>query len=136
MGVIAMGNVLVHGNFAELLPEKPKDFDYENDAKWLEPYDLEWREVLGDAVCNCTKVEVHFAPYYGFSYFHMDTCNLMRKIAVQPGIANFYEVYLPSMTQYHNAVKNTGKLSIWVHKKPTRAKKIKVKRILKQLPLF
>jgi len=135
MGIIQMGDVIVHGNFAEVLPEKPKEFDYNSDAKWIEPYSMEWREVLGDAVCNCTTVEVHFAPYYGFSFFHRDTCNLMRKIEAQPGIANLYEVYLPSMTQYHNAVENTGKLSIWVHKKPSRAKKIKVKRILKQLSL-
>jgi hypothetical protein len=35
--------MFVCGNFAEVLPEKPKDYDYETDAKWLEPYpeDLE-----------------------------------------------------------------------------------------------
>lgn len=114
------------GNFAKLNDTKPEPFDYDRTAKWIEPYDMEWREVLGDAVCNCTTVEVHYAPYYGYDYYHRPTCNLMRKLDKSLGIHNFYEIYLPAMNQYNNAVKATQQRSIWVYK-PSRSYKVKVR---------
>lgn len=121
------GDITITGNFAELQQSKPEPFDYDHTAKWIEPYNCEWREVLGDAVCNCITVEVHYTPYYGWDYYHRPQCNLMRKLAAQPQIANLREVRLPAMIQYNDSVPNTGKLSIWVEDKTKRSKKIKVK---------
>lgn len=121
------GGIAVCGNFAELQQSKPEPFDYDHTAKWIEPYKNEWREVLGDAVCNCTTVEVHYAPYYGSDFFHRPTCNLMRKLAAEPGIANLREIHLPAMIQWSDSVPDTGKLTIWVDNKTKRAKRVKVR---------
>lgn len=130
------GSLTITGNFAKLQDKKPDPFNYDRTAKWIEPYEAEWREVMGDAICNCTTVEVHYAPYYGFDHFHRKTCNLMRKLDAQPGIANLREIHLPAMIQWSDSVPNDGKLHIWVQKKGNRAKAIKVRRILPQLSLL
>lgn len=131
MGVIIMGDIAVHGNFEEVQLEKPEDFDYKSDAKWLEPYSMEWRETMGNAICSCTKVEVHFQPYYGFDYYHQKTCSLMRKLDAEPQITNLREVYLPQMNQWDDSVKNDGKSHIWVNNKSKRPKKIAINVIKK-----
>jgi len=130
------GSLTITGNFAELQQSKPEPFNYDRTAKWIEPFTMEWREVMGDAICSCTTVEVHYAPYYGFDFYHRDNCSLMRKLAAQPQIANLREIVLPAMTQWDDSVPNDGKLHIWVHRKVTRPKKVKVKRILPQLSLL
>ena len=114
------------GNFAELQDKKPEPLNPDQTAKWIEPYNMEWREVLGDAICNCTTVEVHYAPYYGFDFYHRKYCNLLRKLKKNPGIENLFEVHLPGMNQYRNAVKATKSRQIWVHK-PSRSCKVKVR---------
>jgi hypothetical protein len=121
------GGITITGNFAELQQTKPEPFNYDKTAKWIEPYACEWREVLGDAVCSCTTVEVHYAPYYGFDHYHRDTCNLMRKLRAEPQIQNLREVSLPAMIQYSDSVPNTGKISIWVENKTKRSKKVSVR---------
>lgn len=107
MGVMQFGDVIVHGNFAEVLPEKPKDFNYEHDAKWLEPYPKEWadRVRIGKVICTCKVVEVHYAPYYGFDFYHTKGCNLMRQIKARPQLVNLpaYED-LPNIVFYEGAV--------------------------------
>lgn len=121
-----IGSLTITGNFAELQQSKPEPFNYDRTAKWIEPYEAEWREVLGDAVCNCTTIEVHYAPYYGFDHYHRPNCNLMRKLEAQPGIYNLREIVLPAMTQWYDSVPNTGKLTIWVDDKTKRSKRVKV----------
>jgi len=123
------------GNFSELQQSKPEPFDYDKTAKWIEPYAMEWREVLGDAICSCATVQVNYAPYYGWDYFHRPTCSLMRKLAAQPQINNLRETHLPSMNQYNDSVPNDGKLHIWVENKSKRSYKIKVKHYQPQLSL-
>lgn len=116
------------GNFAKLEDKKPEPFNYDRTAKWIEPYSFEWREVLGNATCNCTTVEVHYAPYYGFDYYHRDTCNLMRKLEAEPQIHNLREIYLPAINHYNNSVPNTGRLTIWINGlRKTKGSKVKVK---------
>ena len=122
--------ITVCGNFAELQQSKPEPFDYDKTARWIEPYSMDWREVLGDAICNCATVEVNYAPYYGWDYFHRPNCNLMRKLASQPQIANLQEVYLPAMNHFDDSVPNTGKRTIWVDNKTKRSRAVKVRHIL------
>lgn len=123
-----LGGIVITGNFAELQDSKPEPFNYDRTAKWIEPYSLEWREVLGNAVCNCTTMIVHYAPYYGYDYFHRDTCNLMRKLKAEPGIANLREIYLPAITHYTDSVPNSDKLPIWVKGlRPSRPAKVKIR---------
>lgn len=125
MGCISSGSMVICGNFAEVLPEKPKDFDYMSDAKWLEPYSMDWRETLGGTICNCKIIEVHYAPYYGFDYYHNDNCNLMRKYRDSPGLSNLYEVYLPAITKYDDAVPNRENIPLYI-KNRSRAYKVNV----------
>lgn len=134
MDIEDYGGLVICGNFSEVLPEKPKDFNYEKTAKWLEPYNMNWREVMGDAICSCATVEVHYAPYYGWDYYHRPTCSLMRKLRSQPGIANLREVHLPTMVHWSNSIPNDGKLHIWVENK-SRNRTINVKNYQKKRQL-
>lgn len=122
MGVVDYGGVLVHGNFAKVLPEKPKNFDFESDAKWLEDYPLDWRETWGNTICSCRKIEVHYAPYYGFDYFHLDSCNLMRKLEAEPQIQNLFEIYLPRVTHYKDAVPADVEPGIYVRNRSSKCR--------------
>lgn len=126
MGIIDMGGIIVHGNFEEVQTEKPKDFHYDKDAKWIEPYEMEWRETMGNAICSCTIVEVHFQPYYGHDFYHQATCSLMRKLKAEPQIENLREVYLPQMNKWDDSVKNDGKRHVWVENKSKRSSKVRV----------
>ena len=93
------------GNFAELQDKKPDPFDYDRTAKWLEPYPFDKREVIGGTVCNCKTVKVHYAPYYGFDYFHLDSCFLMQKYRNTTNPDYFWSMqYLPSIQFGDNAV--------------------------------
>jgi len=84
------------GNFAEVLPEKPKDFDYESDAKWLEPYPKEMERIrIGKTTCDCKQIETHYAPWYGYSWFHVKDCALLKRVKERPQLLNlpaFYNV--------------------------------------------
>lgn len=131
-----LGGITITGNFAELQDSKPEPFDYDRTSKWIEPYAAEWREIMGDAICSCTTVEVHYAPYYGCDHFHRPGCSLLRKLAAQPQISNLREVHLPSMVQWDDSIPNDGKLHIWVENKSKRAKVVKVRRVLPQLSLI
>lgn len=113
------------GNFAKLQDSKPEPFDYDKTAKWLEPYSFDWRETLGSTICNCKTVEVHYAPYYGWDYYHLDTCNLMRKLRAEPGLNNLHEHYLPAITHYTDAVPNQDNIPLYIQG-IGRASKIKI----------
>lgn len=100
-----LGDITICGNFAELLPEKPKDFDYMSTAKWLEPYPFDKRDVIGGTTCNCKYVVVNYAPYYGFDYYHQDTCFLMQKYRNTPNADFFWSMAsLPLISFGDNAV--------------------------------
>lgn len=125
------------GNFASLQSTKPEPFDYDKTAKWVEPYLFEWRETLGKTVCNCRVVEVHYAPYFGYDYYHSKYCNLLRKLDAEPGILNLYELYLPSITHYEDAVANRERIPLYIKSK-SRASRVKVRHAsakLRQLAL-
>lgn len=139
MGVVQYGDVIIHGNFAEVLPEKPKDFDYEQDAKWLEPYpkEFEYREKIGSVICTCKKLEVHFAPYYGFDYYHTEDCNLLRQLKDRPSLLNlpWYE-HLPAVVFYEGkTVPANTKQGLYV-KYRKRTAKIPVETRLPQVSIF
>lgn len=93
-----VGSLTITGNFAPLLNEKPDPFDYEKTCKWLEPYPFEVRERIGRVVCSCSHLECHYAPYYGWDYYHLDTCNLMKQLRARPQLRNFWQYsYLPAV---------------------------------------
>lgn len=121
------------GNFASVDESKPEPFDYDRTAKWREPYSFEWRETLGKAICNCRMVEVHYAPYYGFDYFHTEGCNLLRKLNAEPGIYNLRETYLPGITRYTDAVPNREHIPLYI-RGVSRKSRVTVK-VCKQPPL-
>lgn len=114
------------GNFAELMPEKPKDFDYMRTAKWLEDYPFDQRECIGGTICSCKKVEVHFAPYYGFDMFHTKTCNLMRKIHDRPQLVILWAYdHLPAIQFSKKAVPANTHIPLYV-RSSSRTQRIKV----------
>lgn len=123
------GRISICGNFAELQDSKPEPFDYDHTAKWLEPYSFDWREVLGKTICNCKMVEVHYAPYFGFDYFHNQNCNLMRKLRAEPGIQNLRELNLPAITHYTDSVPNQENIPLYIAG-INRASRIKIHRSL------
>lgn len=91
MGCLVGDGITVCGNFAEVLPEKPKDFDYETDAKWREPYPKKWKRItIGKTTCDCKEMETHFQPWYGYSWFHSKECALIKRVEERPGLRNLW----------------------------------------------
>jgi len=85
--------MVVCGNFAEVQPEKPKDFDYMSSAKWLEPFPKEWqndRIKIGKTTCDCKQIETHYAPYYGHTWYHSKECALIKRVEQTPGLRNLW----------------------------------------------
>ena len=120
------GSITMCGNFAEREDTKPKDY-YDRTAKWWEDYPLEWREKIGNVICNCQKIKVDYAPYYGFDYYHDDKCNLMKAIKDKPQLAQLppYQ-YLPAIVIDKHAVPVSKGNTIYVSYHD-RIKKILVK---------
>lgn len=116
------------GNFAELLPEQPKDFDYSNTGKWMQGYPFEKREVIGGTACNCKKVECHYAPYYGFDYYHNKNCNLTRKVTSRPGLMNLWAYeHLPAIRFSDQAAEFDGPIPLYVETS-SRTSRVTVRR--------
>lgn len=96
MGCLPFGNGFICGNFNEVLPQKPENFGYDQDAKWMEPYPPKWkRRVIGKTTCDCKQIETHFQPWYGYSWYHSNDCALMKRVEARPGLLNlpaFYDV--------------------------------------------
>lgn len=91
MGLIDYGGLVVCGNFSEVLPEKPKDFDYMSDSKWLEPYPEKWERItIGKTTCDCVQIETHYAPYYGFTWLHSKECALIKRVEAKPQLRNLW----------------------------------------------
>ena len=133
--IFASGSAIC-GNFAERTDTKPESFDYDHTAKWYEAYPFDWRETLGGTVCNCSRVKVNYAPYFGYDYFHLDSCNLMRKLDAEPGIYNLVETYLPAINHYTDAVPNSDHIPLYIKGRKSKGFTIKVERRLPQLSLI
>ena len=94
MGMIHYGNVIVCGNFAEVQPSKPANFDYDSDAKWLEPFPKDWERIkIGKTTCDCEQIETHYEPWYGFTWFHTEKCAIVRRVKEKPGLLNLPAFY-------------------------------------------
>ena len=88
MGVIEYGDVIVHGNFAQITKEKPENYD--EDYKVMVPYPFKLREKIGGVECSCKEVLECFMPYYGFDWYHSDGCELMKKVKQKPSLMNLW----------------------------------------------
>lgn len=94
MGVINMGGVIVHGNFAERTEHKPANFDYESDAKWYEPYPPELERItIGKTTCDCKRIKTDYAPWYGFTWWHDDDCAIVKRVKERPSLLNLPAFY-------------------------------------------
>lgn len=85
-------NIIICGNFSELTRQKPENHD--KAYKCIIPYPFKWRVKIGKIKCNCKEVEEHFQPWYGFDWYHMDNCSIIKHIKAHPGIQN--------LSQYEN----------------------------------
>jgi len=96
MSCISGNGMTICGNFAEVQESKPQNFDYDSDAKWYEPYPKDWERIkIGKTTCDCKKIETHFAPWYGYTWFHTEECALLKKVKERPQLMNlpaFYNV--------------------------------------------
>lgn len=98
MGIIDTGGIIIHGNFEKIQKQKPKNFHFDRDAKWLEPYPFKWRFKLGKVECDCKEIEVSFQPYYGSDYYHMEDCAIGKHLKRFPGIRNLWEIPWPLLS--------------------------------------
>lgn len=89
MGCIVGNGVAICDNFAEVQDKKPENFDYMSDANWLETYPKDWERIkIGKTTCDCKQVETHYAPYYGFTWYHSKECALIKRVEAQPQLMN------------------------------------------------
>jgi hypothetical protein len=94
MSCISESGLTICGNFSDILPEKPKNFDYSRDAKWLEPYpEKRPRIKIGKTTCDCKVVEVSYQPYYGIDVYHSDDCAIVRRVKEHPQLLNLPAFY-------------------------------------------
>jgi len=82
-------NIILCGNFAKLSEKRTKNFDKE--YKCRIPYPFKWRQKIGKVECNCTVIEEHYQPYYGFTWYHNKGCAILKHIEKHPGILNLYQ---------------------------------------------
>lgn len=117
------GQMVVCGNFEELLSEKPKDFDFENSYRWIEPYPFDKRDVIGGTVCNCKYVRVNYQPWYGYDYYHQDSCFLMQKYRATPNACYFWAMEnLPAITFSENSVPANAPKRMFIQGRSTSSK--------------
>jgi hypothetical protein len=98
MGLISNGKVTIIGNF-----EKPKRYKhgrpkdaFDRDYKAIIPYDFEWRATLGKVTCDCTECIEAYQPYYGFTWYHMPECAILKHYNKHPQMANL-GIYYPDV---------------------------------------
>lgn len=88
MGCIGNGKVVIIGNFAPVTKNKPKDPDA--DYKVMVPYRFEWREKIGSVECNCKEVLECYQAYYGWDWYHSDSCALVVLVKNKPQLLNLW----------------------------------------------
>lgn len=82
----------ISGNFVKPTIRRPKNWIHRK-YKITVPYDFKWREKIGKIKCDCKVCEEHYAPYYGFTWFHSKECALMKYINKRPQILNLIQYY-------------------------------------------
>jgi hypothetical protein len=89
MSCIVGEGFAICGNFAKLSKKKPTGYD--KAYKCIVPYSFKWRTKVGKVECTCKEVEEHYAPYYGFTWYHTEGCAILKHIKKYPGINNLFE---------------------------------------------
>ena len=79
------------GNFVKPTKRRPKNW-FERGYKIVVAYPFKWRAKLGKVECDCKEVEEHYQPWYGYSWFHLPECAMMKHLHRYPGITNLIEV--------------------------------------------
>ena len=92
MSCLTNEHMSICGNFVKPTKTKPKNW-IKRGYKIMIPYPFKWRTKLGRAECDCQQVEEHYQPWYGFSWFHVPECAVMKHLERYPGIRNLIEVY-------------------------------------------
>lgn len=77
----------VVGNFNKITKRKPKNWT-ETGYKIIVPFKFKWRHKIGKVECDCKVCEEHYAPYYGFDWYHSKECALIKHIEKRPQILN------------------------------------------------
>lgn len=91
MGLISNGKVTILGNFEKprrYKNGKPRDW-MDRDYKAIIDYPFDWREKLGKVECDCKECIEAYQPYYGWNWYHMDDCAIMKHFRKYPQMANF-----------------------------------------------
>lgn len=72
------------------ITEKP---DYESGYKMIVPYKFKDRHKIGKVECDCNKMLEIYQPFYGFSWYHMEECALLKHLEKHPQIANLIQFW-------------------------------------------
>lgn len=70
---------------------RPKNWSM-RDYKAIKPYDLKWRKKLGKVECDCKEMVEAYQPYYGFTFYHMEDCALVKHYEKYPQMENLWEM--------------------------------------------
>lgn len=92
MGLEIFNNVIICGNFAKVTKRRPRNW-VDKDYKIIVPFRFGWRHKLGNVECNCNTCYEHYQPYYGYSWYHMEDCAILKHLEKHPGIANLNQYY-------------------------------------------
>ena len=87
MGCLVGGGGAICGGIAKLTKRKPKNW-FDDGYTIFVKYPFKWRVKIGKVECNCKKVEEHYQPYYGRSWFHTEDCLLMQLVKKRPQLLN------------------------------------------------
>ncbi|RAN78002.1 hypothetical protein B5P43_18395 [Bacillus sp. SRB_336] len=127
MGLISSATVTICGNFAEVQTSKPENFDYMSNAKWLEVYPFSKREKIGKTICSCKQVKIFYHPYFGEDAYHLEACNLMKRLRDRSSLRNLWAWdHLPAIAFTEQAVEASVNPGIYV-KMVSEAVKVKVR---------
>lgn len=80
----------ISGNFNPITKRKPKNW-IERGYKIMVSYKFPWRTRIGGVECDCKECEEHFAPYYGFDWYHSKNCALMKYLDRHPQVLNLWQ---------------------------------------------
>lgn len=78
------------GGREPLTKERPKDW-IDTGYTILKPYDMKWRHKLGKVECDCKQMIENYQPYYGFTWYHLEDCAMLKHYDKYPGMANFFD---------------------------------------------
>lgn len=77
------------GNFAKVTKKRPKNW-FDVGYKMFVPFPFRWRVTIGKVTCDCKEVKECYQPYYGWDWYHEDSCALIKLVEARPQLKNLW----------------------------------------------